>query len=701
MKRNINVNIHNNKKIKKQRHSVLKLKKSPNIYSIKDLIEIGKSTSSYKNINNIMLCKITPYLEKLDKMIGMKSLKESILYQVMYYLKGFHIKNKNEEYLHTMIMGAPGHGKCLGKDTPIIMYDGTIKMVQNIKNGEKIMGDDSKYRTILSTYHGEEMMYKIKQTYGDDYIVNKSHILSLKLSKSPYFKDKNNFQVFWFTKEKLNSKIFNYSSEENKNIILQKVLEFLKTLPQKDTVIDINILEYIKRPKIWKEAYKGFKVSIDFPKQYVELNPYILGSWLGDSSTAILPTCENKHDNKIKFFDLIKKFNIFKRKSNNNNNFFDLLKRYNVLKNKNIPLIYKTNSETVRLSLLAGLIDSIGFMYNNCYEITQTNKTLAEDILFLTRSLGFQSNMKKCDKSVFGGEKHFYYRIIFRGNFDKIPLIINERKSCKKQIDYLSYKIQIEKLKVDDYYGFMIDGNHRFLLGDFTVTHNTEIAKIIGQLYQSMEILSPNGKFKIAYRDDFVAGYLGQTAIKTRELLNSCIGGVLFVDEVYSLGPGQENRDSFSKECIETITGFLSEHKNDFCFIGAGYEEDIKKCFFAGNKGLERRFQWNHKIDKYDEEDLADILLKMVKEMNWKVGLDRKDIIEILKNSIELFKNAGGDIETFISKCKMVHARRVFSLDPEHMFVLTKKDFENSINLMKKYKLNTKENENIYMSMYI
>ena len=221
----------------------------------------------------------------------------------------------------------------------------------------------------------------------------------------------------------------------------------------------------------------------------------------------------------------------------------------------------------------------------------------------------------------------------------------------------------------------------------------TTVARIIGELYQSMGVLSPDGPFRIAYRDDFIAGYLGQTAIKTRKLLKSCIGGVLFVDEVYSLGPGQTERDSFSKECMETITGFLSEHKNDFCFIGAGYEEDIKKCFFGGNKGLERRFQWNHKIDKYNEYDLADIMLKMVKEMQWQFGLDRKDIVELIKDNIKLFKNAGGDIETFISKCKNFHARRVFSLDQEHMFVLTKDDLTGGIELIKKYKLDEEEKE--------
>jgi replication-associated recombination protein RarA len=232
-------------------------------------------------------------------------------------------------------------------------------------------------------------------------------------------------------------------------------------------------------------------------------------------------------------------------------------------------------------------------------------------------------------------------------------------------------------------------------------TGKTTVARIIGKLYQAMGVLSSDGPFKVAHREDFVAGYLGQTAIKTKKLLNSCIGGVLFVDEVYSLGPGQVNRDSFAKECMETITSFLSENKNNFCFIGAGYEEDIKKCFFSGNQGLERRFQWVHKIDKYNEDDLTDIMLKMIKEMEWQICMKRDEIIEVIKKNVKMFKNSGGDIETFLSKCKMVHAKRVFSLDTEHMFVLTKKDLENSLEFMKKYRIEEEDEDNRHMlSMY-
>ena len=138
----------------------------------------------------------------------------------------------------------------------------------------------------------------------------------------------------------------------------------------------------------------------------------------------------------------------------------------------------------------------------------------------------------------------------------------------------------------------------------------TTVAKIIAKIYQGLNVLSKNSSFKIAHRNDFIAGYLGQTAIKTQKLLNSCVGGVLFIDEVYSLAPKNNDKDSFSKEAIDTLTSFLSEHKHDFCCIAAGYEYDIETCFFSMNKGLKRRFPWVHKIDKYSSLELAKIFLK-------------------------------------------------------------------------------------------
>ena len=222
-------------------------------------------------------------------------------------------------------------------------------------------------------------------------------------------------------------------------------------------------------------------------------------------------------------------------------------------------------------------------------------------------------------------------------------------------------------------------------------TGKTTVAQLIAKIYQGLNILSKNGKFKIAHRDDFIAGYLGQTALKTEKLLKSCIGGVLFIDEVYSLAPRENDKDSFSKEALDTLTAFLSEHKNDFCCIGAGYETDVETCFFGMNQGLKRRFPWVHRIDNYTAQELTQIFLKMIDQINWEISIDLKHLENIIRNNMVLFENSGGDIETFITKCKITHAKRVILIGPEHKFIITREDINNAIELTIQHKQPKKE----------
>lgn len=214
-------------------------------------------------------------------------------------------------------------------------------------------------------------------------------------------------------------------------------------------------------------------------------------------------------------------------------------------------------------------------------------------------------------------------------------------------------------------------------------TGKTTVAYIIADIYKTIGILNVNAPFKIAHRNDFIAGYLGQTAIKTQTLLNSCLGGILFIDEVYSLSSGKKDTDSYSKEAIDTLCSFLSEHKSDFCCIAAGYEQDINECFFSINKGLKRRFPWIHKIDEYKSIELAQIFIKMVKDISWELDIDAKDISEIIEQNKNIFKYAGGDMENFLTKCKIVHSKRVISLNQKHKFILTKDDLNNAIEFIK------------------
>ena len=282
-----------------------------------------------------------------------------------------------------------GFGKCLAINTPIMMSNGTFKMVQDVQVGDKLMGDDSTPRNVLSLARGREQMYKINGKKGDTYIVNESHILSLKSS-------------------------------------------------EKGQVIDISVKDFLNLPKSFADSLLGYKVPVTFPELEVEVDPYLLGIWLGDGTI--------REQNKC----------------------MDFLTTHNLLNNKHIPLNYKCNSRNIQLQLLAGLIDSDGYCKTNCYEIVQQNAILANDIVFLCRSLGFACYTSPNDNRI----------CLYGSGLEEIPVLCPEKR-CEHVEDALVYRITIEKLEVDEYYGFEIDGNRRFILGDFSVTHNTSISLYI------------------------------------------------------------------------------------------------------------------------------------------------------------------------------------------------------------------------------
>ena len=188
-------------------------------------------------------------------------------------------------------------------------------------------------------------------------------------------------------------------------------------------------------------------------------------------------------------------------------------------------------------------------------------------------------------------------------------------------------------------------------------TGKTEVAKIMGKIYSKLGILK-KGLFKKATRSDFVAGYLGQTAMKTKELIEECLGGVLFIDEAYALG-NNEGRDSFAKEAIDTLCEGLSNHKNDIMVIIAGYEKELNDCFFSFNQGLESRFPWRFKTEDYKADELKLIFKKQVFDSEWKIDdEDLKD--EWFNSKMSYFKHYGRDMETLFSKVKIAHGRRIF-----------------------------------------
>ena len=498
----------------------------------------------------------------------------------------------NKNLPHLLFFGSSGTGKCHGINTPILMYDGTIKMVQNIKQGELIMGDDSTPRQVLSLARGIDDMYEISNSKGDRYIVNKEHILCLKYK--PKLIDRQNrksFQVVWFDK-KIHYETFSYKNKD-KNIILKFLNNFIKT---KNENIIISVKDFLNLPKYIQKDLKGYKTDIKFNQkqntykitsksgkkikrifyenenyklimnvwkrvfdkkthfkvgyydnkkyiykyknikynknnrdkilleiekslilkveikikeylkldenkkkylygykieEYETLDPYLLGLWLGDGSSAkpqisnqdacILQYLSKKLLDYDCYLNYSSKYDYYFTSLNTTNKIMQYLQGFQLINNKHIPHIYKCNSKENRLKLLAGLIDSDGH-YNkkgNYYEITQKNNQLSNDIIFLCRSLGFACYSKKCKKScMYKDQKREgeYNRItIYGDNLEKIPVLCLRKKAReRKQIkNALVSGIKVKSLGRGNYYGFELDKNHKYILGNFIVTHNT------------------------------------------------------------------------------------------------------------------------------------------------------------------------------------------------------------------------------------
>ena len=220
-------------------------------------------------------------------------------------------------------------------------------------------------------------------------------------------------------------------------------------------------------------------------------------------------------------------------------------------------------------------------------------------------------------------------------------------------------------------------------------TGKTEVAKIIGNMYSKLGVLSQvehvakdstsktlKNPFKKVTRSDLVAGYLGQTAIKTKEVINDCLGGCLFIDEAYSLGTSSGN-DSFSRECIDTLCESMSDHKDDLMVIIAGYENELKEHFFSVNPGLESRFIWKFTIDKYSPEEMRQILNKKVSEEDWSLDIDSKTQSVWFEKNKDDFKHYGRDMEQLLLHIKVVHSRRIYGLSRELCKKITLEDLEN------------------------
>src|ERR1035437_2475679 len=307
-----------------------------------------------------------------------------------------------------------GGGKCLGWNTPVLMYDGSFKPVQEVVSGDQLMGIDSTPRNVTSTCSGHEDMYRIVPLKGEIFTCNKSHILSFKCC-----------------------------GDEGKKWIA-------------GNTYNISVEKYLKLSDYIKHILKLYKSEqIEFKEQELSIPPYILGIWLGDGhsiSAALTNMDKPVLDEWYNYADK-NKYSIriqenkgspakmhYMTSNYSRDGLTGKLRKLNLIENKHIPQEYLINSVENRLQLLAGLIDTDGYLHHNGYEIFCLSDTLANDIIYLVRSLGFYCKSVK-KKGINGNRITFYGK-----GLEKIPLRISYKKCTeRKQIkDALRTQFHIE-----------------------------------------------------------------------------------------------------------------------------------------------------------------------------------------------------------------------------------------------------------------
>lgn len=336
---------------------------------------------------------------------------------------------------------------CHIKGTKCFKSDKSIEKVENINVGDYLLGPDMKPRKVLKVFNGIRPLYKIILSNGDSQIVTDNHPVYIKLRT-------------WGKSNKEEYRTFTCKELLNRN---------------------------------YKKGHYIVKQPIVYDHKDVLIDPYMLGLWLGDgdSSRVSFATAEEEIKN---YFNSFGNNCYFRVLSNTNKcgithfpkaaniDLYKAFHKYKLFNNKHIPEDYKHNSREILLNLLAGFIDSDGYYDSrrHSYEITQhsSRKSIIYDLKDICEDLGMKCTIttkisgEQCKKP---GE--LYYRLLIRSN-EIIPVKIEKKKykgrsNYRNKINWLEYSFTIEPYGEGEYFGFLIDGDHLFLLDDRTVVHNS------------------------------------------------------------------------------------------------------------------------------------------------------------------------------------------------------------------------------------
>ena len=356
---------------------------------------------------------------------------------------------ENDSVLATAPTGA---GKCHPAGTLILLHDGSVRDVMHIKSGDRLMGPDSRPRTVLTTTPGYGPIVKITPHAGEPWRCNTHHVLTLVRTR-------------------------------NRN-------PSLRAGDQPTDLTDISVDDYLKRSQRWRHIHQLIKSG---PLQFEEpdsahqlrtMPPYVLGVLLGHHDLAHRTTPAEATNREI--VAQLEPYNssaglhrhppthrptrVFSKWPNDTTDACQPAINRHCAGDQFIPQPYRTAPQADRLELLAGLIDTNGRTDESGYEYASKSQRLAQDVTFVARSLGMtaQTSPQVNDRGT-------YWRVSITGPVHTIPSRVPEQRAPlrRQQNDPLHSGFTITPDGRAKYYGFTLDGDGRYLLGNFTITHNT------------------------------------------------------------------------------------------------------------------------------------------------------------------------------------------------------------------------------------
>lgn len=338
----------------------------------------------------------------------------------------------------TLILAPTGIGKSLAPDTPVLRYDGQVVRADEVQVGDQLMGPDSKPRNVTNVNLQTGPMYRVTPLKGEPFECNADHILSLRHT----------------------------STGEVKNVVLTEYLKWSKT--QKHLW------------KLWRTGIESFGSLSN--SGYGEALSYCVGAYLGDGRVDFPEICMGKKKQAVIDYMMESYLEPTRVKFEKGAYYIGFSKQSllagevqrAVKPTRHIPEVIKLNTWEDRSAVLAGLLDTDGSVTTGGAEITQKSEQLADDICFVARSLGLAAYKKS--KWVNGQE---YFRVTISGDLTILPCKRLKFKSRKQVKNVLNTGFTVEPIGEGTYRGIALDGDHLFLLGDFTVTHNTEFMRYL------------------------------------------------------------------------------------------------------------------------------------------------------------------------------------------------------------------------------